>query len=88
MAMSYDEVLNTWGRKLLTDRGYTISPKARIDVNIVVINNGGCDTCSYDEAVVEITVLSKNRSERASVSIDSYRFRDILLELIEVSADN
>lgn len=87
MALSYDEVLNIWGRKLLKDRGYTVSDDARIDVEIVVENSGGCNTCSYDEAMVEISVISKNRSERASVSIDSYKFREILLELVEVSAN-
>jgi hypothetical protein len=88
MALSYDEVLNVWGRKLLKDRGYTVSADARISVEIEVENSGyGCDSCSYDEAVVTITVLSDNRNERSSVSIDSYRFREILLELVKISAN-
>lgn len=88
MAMSYDEVLNVWGRKLLKDRGCTVSDDAIIDVEITVENSGyGCDSCSYDEAMVVISVISKNRAERASVSIDTYRFREILLELVEVSAN-
>ena len=96
MALSYDEVLNIWGRKLLKDRGYNVSSDARVEVEIVVETSGyGCDSCSYDEAVVQITVPSgirtkRNdgiRSERISVSIDSYRFRDILLELVEISAN-
>lgn len=89
MALSYDEVLNVWGRKLLKDRGYTVSADATVDVEIVVENSGyGCDTCSYDEARIEISVVSKNRKERSSVSIDSYKFREILLELVEVSANS
>ena len=88
MALSYDEVLNIWGRKLLKDRGCVVSADASISVEIEVETSGGCDTCSYDEAMVVISVVSKNFKERSSVSIDTYKFRDILLELVEVSANS
>lgn len=85
MDISNEEVLNIWGRKLLKDRGYMVSEKAKISVELGTEGEGCCDECWIETPVTIISVISKNREERASVKIQDYEFDKALLELVEIS---
>ena len=79
MAISNEEVLNIWGRKLLSDRGYTVSNSERVSVELSTEGSGCCDDCYGESAVIRIT------SKSIWVTIDDYHFEKILLELVEIS---
>lgn len=88
MALSYEEILNVWGRKLLKDRGYTVSDEARVSAELGTEGEGCCDDCWTETAVVVISVISKIRDENVSVSVRDYEFEKILLELVEISVNS
>ena len=82
MGLSYDEVLNLWGRKLLAERGHKVSADAAVAVDISIEYSGGCDTCSYETAFVEVSAEGK------TLCFESYEFRKVLLELVAVAKEN
>lgn len=85
MEISNEEVLNIWGRKLLKDRGNTVSEGVRISVELGTEGEGCCDDCWTETAVILISVISKIRAENVTVSIRDYEFDKILLELVDIS---
>ena len=88
MVISNEEVLTIWGRKLLTDRGYTVSDGAKVSAELGTEGEGCCDDCWTETAVVVISVISKIRAENVSVSVRDYEFEKILLELVEISVNS
>jgi hypothetical protein len=79
MAISNEEVLNIWGRKLLTDRGYTVSNDAFVSVDLSTGGSGCCDECYGESAVIQII------SKGIWTTLSDYQFEKILLELVEIS---
>lgn len=80
--MDYNKVLKIWGKELLTERGYTVTDDSEIQVDIITESYGGCETCSYDETMVTISM------GQLTAQFDTYFFKDILLKLVEITARN
>jgi hypothetical protein len=78
--MEYAEVIDKWGRKLLTERGFKVKDETRVDVELTYEVGGGCETCEYTEGVVNITA-GKN-----CLQLTTYTFSEALDELIKIAA--
>jgi hypothetical protein len=71
--MEYAEVIDKWGRKLLTERGFKVKDETRVDVELTYEVGGGCETCEYTEG--------KN-----CLQLTTYTFSEALDELIKIAA--
>lgn len=79
--MEYKEVIEKWGRKLLTDAGIRVSLDDTVTVILGYEEGGGCETCSYTEGTVEV------HSRKGSITLRDYTFSEALNELVKVASE-
>lgn len=49
------EAMNEWGREFLRERGVEVADDAEITFTDTIHSSGYCETCYYEEYVVEVS---------------------------------
>lgn len=81
MSTNYDELLSSWGRMYLRSNGKGVSDTATVTVEMTTEWSGGCDTCGWDENVINVEA---REGSRYLGSVTYYGgINDLLREVLE-----
>lgn len=82
MSVTYEEVLQIWGRNILRKYGHKVKDNAKVSIDFDVTWEGCCEECLDSTAYVEISCGN------SVALVGKYDFTDILLELVQTSVEN
>jgi hypothetical protein len=81
MSTNYDELLSSWGRMYLRTNGKYVSDTATVTVDMTTEWSGGCNTCGWDETVIQVEA---REGIRYLGSVNYYGgINDLLREVLE-----